>query len=276
MKQTNKLKMIATMAVSVTVALFSASCSNDEFFGFDNLEMSEKQIATRASSLNKPFADYLSISSNEVREWTEKDFISFSDAIKRLGVNYSNSKQKYIYNDVTSNEINISDSLYDCMINMLELTNTVIKNSSKASKKRLKKRSPEGDYFLPDCVPAAIAHMGQNAPTYAQAIAKCDELFPNWRTQNGVSPDSVEYFIEFYAPVTEYTDLSFCSSGVTYLPNILMGFATHVVNAYRVSIIEGLSVIYYEDYSSTSCGNGFILGYEMRQIFPFDINSNEQ
>lgn len=51
MKQTNKLKMIPTMAVSVTIALFSASCSNDEFFGFDNLEMAEKQIATRASSL---------------------------------------------------------------------------------------------------------------------------------------------------------------------------------------------------------------------------------
>lgn len=31
MKQTNKLKMIAAMAVSITVALFISSCSNDEF-----------------------------------------------------------------------------------------------------------------------------------------------------------------------------------------------------------------------------------------------------
>lgn len=35
MKQTNKLKMIDAMAVSIMVALFTASCSNDDFFGFD-------------------------------------------------------------------------------------------------------------------------------------------------------------------------------------------------------------------------------------------------
>lgn len=35
MKQTNKLKMIATMAISVIGAFFATSCNNDSFFGFD-------------------------------------------------------------------------------------------------------------------------------------------------------------------------------------------------------------------------------------------------
>lgn len=35
MKQTNKLKMIAAMAVNVIGVLFVTSCSNDEFYGFD-------------------------------------------------------------------------------------------------------------------------------------------------------------------------------------------------------------------------------------------------
>lgn len=92
------------------------------------------------------------------------------------------------------------------------------------------------------------------------------------RTHNGVPSDSIEFFIECYTPVTEYKNLSFCSSGVTTLPNIVMRFAHHAVNAYRVSIINGLSVIYYEDHSSTSLGSSFILGTEMSQIFPFDNN----
>ncbi len=36
MTQKKKLKMIATMAVIVAIALFSNSCSNDEFFGLDD------------------------------------------------------------------------------------------------------------------------------------------------------------------------------------------------------------------------------------------------
>lgn len=35
MKQTNKLKMIAAMAISVLEALFATSCSNDSFYRFD-------------------------------------------------------------------------------------------------------------------------------------------------------------------------------------------------------------------------------------------------
>ena len=72
MKQTNKLKMIAAMAVSVTVALFSASCSSDEFFGFEKNEKplidinpSYKDLLYRIESTpfyiakNKEYQDYL-------------------------------------------------------------------------------------------------------------------------------------------------------------------------------------------------------------------------
>ena len=273
MKQTNKLKMITAMAVSITVSLFTSSCSNDVFFGFDDIDMLTDQRTDSKFNYYSSVDDYLTISSFDVNKWTEKDFISFSESINRLGVSYSISEHKYIYNDLSSNDINVSDSLLDCIRIMLGHTNSVISSSTKASTIRIKNRSPEGSNNpLPDCVPAAIANMGKNAPTYSTAIAKCDELFPNWRTHNGVPSDSIEFFIECYTPVTEYKNLSFCSSGVTTLPNIVMRFAHHAVNAYRVSIINGLSVIYYEDHSSTSLGSSFILGTEMSQIFPFDNN----
>lgn len=53
MKQTNKLKMIAAMAVSVIGVLFVTSCSNDELFGFDDYYMDDNNKKLELSNIKQ-------------------------------------------------------------------------------------------------------------------------------------------------------------------------------------------------------------------------------
>ncbi len=248
--------------------LIITGCNNDEdFFQWEDLDINNFNPTTRSACLS--YSDYLTISSFERRLWTEKDYESISKAIERMEIIFSESENMYIFNAFNVNEINISDSLYKCVKQMLEHTNGIIKKTAKTKISRLKARSNEGSAsgLLPDCVPAAVANMGTNAPSYDEAIAKCDEMFPGWRTSGGVPIDEIQSFIEVYTPVTEYSDLSTFSMGETTLDNDVMVFATHAVNAYRIFKSAISPVIYYEDHSSSGSGGGFILGEEMRRIY---------
>lgn len=261
---------MAFVAMCVTVAFFTTNCNNDSFWGIDSFVSAEDSYAN--STLDHTlFANYLSVSSGDVNKWSENDFISCNAAINRLGVVFSQIDQKYIYNNVSHEEINISESLYNYIIVMIERTNTILGSAKESRVVRVKTRSNESSGPLPDCVPAAVAHMGcSNAPSYSEAITKCDELFPGWRVQGGINIDSIEDLIEEYIPVTEHYNLNFCPSGVsTNLPNLVMVFAGHAVNAYRAYRLINTSVVYYRDYSSTSLGDSFILGDEMSRIYVF-------
>lgn len=79
-------------------------------------------------------------------------------------------------------------------------------------------------------------------------------------------------FIIILLAVTEYDNLDPFPEGSAYsLPNYVMIFNNHAVNAYKMSKLwGGLITIYYEDHSSTTTGGGFILGREMRRIYVFD------
>lgn len=164
----------------------------------------------------------------------------------------------------------MSDSLYDIVVSMFEHTNSIMNaNQKKISRKKVK----AGDISsaLPDCVPAAISHMGKDAPSYQAAIAKCTELFPKWKTSGGVPENQIESFIEVYTPVTARTDMSFCK-GNTSLENLVMVFLSgnygHAVNAYQYTSSTG--TISYSDYSATSTGNGSIKVGQLRTIYTFD------
>ncbi len=263
------IKGIALIAMCATLTLLITNCSHDEVFGLEKPYLTEDPFSS--SSLDDVlYESFLSISSKDVKKWDEKDYISCDIAINRLGVVFCHSKNKYVYNDVSYDDINISESLYNCVLTMLERTNSIIASTEKPVFARVKTRSNESSGPLPDCVPAAIAHMGQNAPTYNAAILKCDELFPTWRTSGGVPPASIESFIEVYTPVTEQNNLNIYPEGVTLLPKLVMVFESHAVNATRVFRMGSSSTIHYEDHSSQSLGDSFILGSEMSMLFTFD------
>ena len=260
------------MAIAGVLMITVASCSNEDYLGLENFDNS--QTFTRSASID--YSEYLTISTTEFGEWTEKDFESIDKAIERFNIVYSDTENRYKY-DVTSGEdINISDSLYLCVTKMIDHTNAIFEKTDGGKIVRMKTRSTESSSSttteLPDCVPAAISNMGRNAPAYSEVIKKCDELFPSWRTQGGVPIDEVKNLIEYYVPVTEYDNLDPFPEGSAYsLPNYVMIFNNHAVNAYKMSKLwGGLITIYYEDHSSTTTGGGFILGREMRRIYVFD------
>ncbi|MCR5713476.1 MAG: hypothetical protein K6F98_00915 [Bacteroidales bacterium] len=267
MKRTEKLLSLIGLALCVVSTVFIFSCSNDEFFDFRN----EPSSDTRST---RDFSERLSVSSSKIDQWTDNDYLNCSQAIERLGVCYSASQGIYTYN--VFQDCNISDTLIDIVVQMIEHTNHNLllydKKLVRVKTRSLENENDDPDQFLPDCVPAAIAHMGSSdAPSYDEAIAKCDELFPNWRSNGGVPIDAIEDFIEEYTPVTEYSNLDFCPSGQIFVPNLVTVYGSHAVNAYRI-FYETLpcSVIYYHDSSSTSLGDGFILGTELSKIFVFD------
>ncbi len=250
----------AIVAIVMTCII---SCSNDEY-----LELEDKHM-TRSSSMNYP--EFLTISTFDTKKWTEEDFVAVDKAIERIEVAYSETENRYVYNVLSGKDINISDSLYHCVVKMINHSNTIFAKKENTKITRMKTRSTESHSSdLPDCVPAAIAHMGRNAPTYAEAIKRCDDLFPNWRTTGGVPYSGIINFIKLYTLVTEYNNLNFFGEGNKSVNNYVMVFNNHAVNAYRISKILSNEVIYYHDFSSTGTGSGFILGMEMEGIFVFD------
>lgn len=196
-------------------------------------------------------------------------------ATKRMGVSFSESKQLYVFVASNGSEINVSDSLYNVVKCMFEHTNTQMNKTRKSKFVRHKIKAGDVNAGLPDCVPAAIAHMSVGAPSYEDAIKKCDELFPTWRTAGGVPVESVYSFINKYTPVNKYTNLSFCdlSNDSTSLNNMVMVFyatsTIHAANAHKCSKVPGCTVIHYHDYSATSAGDGLITSDRLIYIYPY-------
>ncbi|MBR4793904.1 MAG: hypothetical protein IK038_09610 [Bacteroidaceae bacterium] len=273
MKQTNKLKMIAAMAVSV-LSFTITGCSSDDFYGFDYDE--DNNIAPwndGAERINT--TDYLTISSDCTDKWTENDYKAFSLAVERIGISYSKKKQVYEFHSKSAKDINISDSLYNIVITMFEHTNKIFRSSNNKKFKNTKSRFGEISFSIPDCVPCAIAWMGQNAPTYSTVVARCNELFPNWLQNGGIPGDAVFSLISEYASVYYCTDMSFCNATENSLNNIvtlfIWGHLGHAVNAYKCTKY-GSVLIYYHDHSSSSQGDGVMFESEMVSIYPFVQN----
>lgn len=199
-------KAALSLSVCAATALFvnlSGSCSaDDDYLGLDDESYSYQTRAATSDTLG-----FLSLSTYDPAEWTESDFKIVGIATERIGVNFSESNNRYEFKVTDGKTANISDSLYYIITGMFEHTNMQMSNPQKKRLVRRKTKAGDVNAGLPDCVPAAVANMGVNPPTYTQAIAKCDELFPNWRTSGGVPTDQVESFIKIYAPVTCHTNV---------------------------------------------------------------------
>lgn len=257
-------------------SLLFVSCVSD----YDGLEPNSRTLwdnhSTRALGLK--YSDFLTISALEHAEWTDSDFVAISKAKERIGVSFSKEQNRYIFKNSCASEINISDSLYQSVVGLYEYTNNLLNRDYSNNIIRIKTRTRDvtsPNYpstptdKLPDCVPAAIANMGKNAPRYEDIIVLCDSLYPNWIVNNGIPYGAIKPLIERYAPVTEYHDLSFCREGVHVVPNYVMVFEGHAVNAYK--IIKGYlgNDIHYKDHSATSEGSGIIGESEMTSIYVF-------
>lgn len=267
MKRKNKQNWLLLVALA-TFGAIVACTADDDIWGLDDER--ETSFSGKTRAVLSDTMDYLSISTYNSEEWTDSDFEIVGEAIQRIGVTFSESKNKYVFEYNDGSDINMSDSLYDVVVGMFEHTNSIM-NAKQKKISRKKVKTGDISSQLPDCVPAAISNMGKNAPSYDAAIAKCNELFPTWKTDGGVPTDKIESFIEVYAAVTARTNMNFCKTDST-LNNLVMVFQPgtngHAVNAYKYYSTPG--VIMYHDASSSSRGDGSIIVSQMLCIYTFD------
>lgn len=278
MKQTDRLEMIGLMAVYVTIAIFTNSCSNDAFFGLEEERNKWEEQSESIRLNNLDLSEFLTVSSLKPEEWTDSDFMAFSAATERIGVTYSETKNLYEFKASCGKDVNVSDTLYSMVLNLFGHTNMIM-SSHDTQKKHKKTNNREFFWGLPDCGPAAVSHMGQYAPSYSTAIAKCDEMFPNWRQNWGIPRDSLGVYINKFVFVARYHNMSFCSSPITSLKNIVMFYFIqypygHIVNVYKYTRLGSFGLLYYHDYSATSQGDGTLMESQMSDIYPFPLCIN--
>lgn len=267
-----KTKWLFTVASALL--LLTSCSSNNHYFESTPTNTPNGELFTRSASID--YSEYLDVSSGDISQWTEDDYWAASLAIERFEIIFSKEESRYNYLVPSANAINISDTLYHCIASMILRTNEMFALTSRSTVTRMKTRSGESSSPLPDCVPAAVANMGKDAPSYSTALAKCDEMFPGWRTSGGVPTTSIESFIEVYTPVSEYNNLSYWAQYATHDVSKLVTViwnSQHAVNTYKISRQQnlGTSIIWYKDYSSTRTSeSSFIFGNEMNSIYVFD------
>ncbi len=253
-------------------AMAVIGCSNNEdYFGLNNDEVQKSKYTTRASFID--CSEYLTISSFDVEKWCKEDYEAFSIAMDRIGVNFSDSQNKYIFNEPSGKYINISDSLYKCVIEMFEITNSLFASLGSWDTRmvsRMKSRTAEpSSSVMMDCVPVAISNMGRNAPSKEEVFKKCDELCPDWR-EKGFPKDGVEALVKMYASVTTHENLDFCpEKEVMPLDNCVAQIfqGVHTLNAVSV---HGGKVILIQDLSSSPTSYNPITEKFVYRIFPFN------
>ncbi|MBR5934661.1 MAG: hypothetical protein IKZ89_00750 [Bacteroidaceae bacterium] len=253
------------------------SCGNDEFFGFEDENNSWINKLEVIRQEKQDMSDYLTVSSFNPEEWSDSEFMAFSAAAERMGLRYSETKKQYEFEVCKGSDINISDTLFNVVNNLFGHSNMIM-SSKDTQKKRIKTNNREMWWKLPNCGPAAVAHMGLCAPSYSTAIEKCNEMFPNWIQNGGIPRDSLVDYIREFVYVTRYHSMFFCHSNVVTLNNVVMFFCPqypngHIVNVYKYIKWGSVGTLYYHDYSSTTLGDGTILESQMLDIYPFLYSS---
>ena len=281
-----KTKWLFTVA-STLLLLTGCSGNHPNFESAPTITLNG-ELFTRSASID--YSDYLDVSTSDVSQWTEEDFLAADQTIHRLEVSFSNEANKYVYQAPNAESINVSSTLYNCVVSMFEYTNSLFAKYNQPSIARKKTRSGESSSSsstdFPDCVPAAVSNMGQSAPSYSDALAKCDQKFPGWRT-SGLTENQTEELIEQYTSVTKHTNFGFCgftnshdeltvNSLVTLLS--LPSGDNHAVNTYRIKNYNNYSPIklYFNDHSNLSehtitspYGYGIVAGADVSCIFVF-------
>lgn len=257
-KQKGMYALLVAVASMIGITIYGSCSADEDFWGFDANNTSEENTRSEV----KDMSEYLTLSTYDFDLWTERDYVIIGKAIQRIGVVFSKTKNQYEFHAKGGKAINISDSLFRCVTNLFEHTNTIL-NMDETMKIIRKKANREGPILL-DCVPAALSHMGRYAPTYAQAVADCDELCEGWR-DSGVCGNCLHTLMDAYTECN-YTFHrlyeAFTADSVGLLESLVMKFPVsnssyHAVNAVAFNTF-GEGFVYYNDYSSTSHGSGLL------------------
>ena len=251
------------------------SCSSDDFFGLDETSyISETKNTRSATNCMTPF---LTMSNFDMDTWTEQDYYIYNEAADRVEVTFSKELNRYVYGAKCGEDINVSDSLFNFVIEMYEQTNNIINLGNSRKIVRRKLNSPEQVISsVPyDCVPRAISNMGQGKPSYEQAMDTCDYYVAHWRDDGGIPAKFVGGLIKKFTSVTTRTDLS-CYTTVTSLNKCVMllrgGSFGHAVNAekYYPQDNSGNGRIFYHSYGQSLTGQGNVEPSEMIAIYTFN------
>ena len=243
MKQTNKLKMIAAMAVSI-LSFTITGCSSDEFYGFD---------------------DYGSFSSNDI--WNNStrynDYTSLASDLSKISFYVDNNGCFHI-TDSYDKKMGLSKDVYDNLVNMMYYTNNLINSGEK---KRTKNNNREGGVpRTPDCFLYTLYNYGHGAPSYEQIALDCDTIFPEWRTY-GVPSVAVDAILRKHS-VNYLSSSNGFSYNIVDLDNAMVRLkgVTVVVNGHQYTMnhwvngqsyfhdINGYDIIYYCDYQTWEFG----------------------
>ena len=232
----------------------------------------EDDILRTKSSDN---GEYLDLKTYDYREWTEREILIMGIAESRMNVLFKNNK--YVIQAKNGAEINVSESLFNLVKSQLEHTNIIL-NSRDRRIVRTKNNNPESSSGLPNCVPVAISHMGQDAPSYDDAVAQCNIFHPTWVQDGGVYSSLVGPIIRVFTSVTTRLNMNSYSI-VTNLNNCVLllpqgGNIDHAVNAiYYDPNYDMLNIkrIIYVDYSGGGTGTtGRVDPSQMTTIYTFD------
>ena len=276
MKRFTKLKgmyaLLIAVAAVIGITIYESCSADEDFWGFDEECTSTEN--TRAEKMD--MSEYLTLSSFNPDSWVERDLVVIGKAIQRIGVDFSKTRNRYEFQRKNGKTINISDSLYYCVVNMFEHTNNILKTSGTKRIKRIKMNREELPPIKYDCVPAAISHMGQYAQPYDDVVSTLDLLFHGWRN-TGVSGTQIYTLFDLYAQ-NNYTICglydAFPADSVGLLESLVMTFPVdasicHAVNAVAFNTF-GDGFICYNDYSSSSQGPGIIyFDHPMALLFMF-------
>jgi hypothetical protein len=193
--------MIVAMAVSVTVALLTASCSNDEFFGFD--DMKDYTFTLESSIYSNDFQKYLDLDIDTIKKWSRKDLTILDEAEYRMGIRFDEKNRFYTRNYNTYLELNISEKLYNRIWDNYYHNNLILGETT--SKKRVKKRNSEGAGIRYDCVPISLSYC--LATPYSTVVRVCNNVDPGWNNRGvdlgyvGIIVDSLGYSMNtYYSP----------------------------------------------------------------------------
>lgn len=196
MKQTNKLKMIAAMAISI-LSFTITSCSNDDFFGLDIDNDNYDSGYNDVFDLNDSF-EYLEMSDyNAGQNINDSDFSILCKAEERLTVVMT--KNGYKIKQKNGKAVNISQQLYNYIEDNYEHLNYLMgysKMTKAFKRKKTGNREGEGSLTESDCVGYSIAYALEKDFSFVDSELK--GRFADYRAGLGLDPDSLEAAMKMF------------------------------------------------------------------------------
>jgi len=228
------------------------SCSNDEFFGFDDDYYNELYNKCKSS-------DFLDLTSIDLNNLSNSDLSVITQAINRMGII---TPEGTIGSLPSHNNFNLSDNLFNIIVGLFNKTNTLVSNRN--DHKRKKNTNRETDVIL-DCFVISLSNYGHGAPSYDEIASICSKKDPNWRRHGVLEGLKESIFIACGVPylISEYgfsnnRDLDNAVVVIKGQPVVIDGI-TYIVNhdvngTYYVNNPSSFDYIFYCDYQNFSFG----------------------